>query len=92
MLCERHGHARQGRHRPAVLILVLMEDALRAIYNLTDGKEIRRLNPCSNGRCSASDQSRAVRDKGEVVLILVLMEDALRALDFSKEELLTLVS
>ena len=37
-----------------VLILVLMEDALRAyidLYNLTFPNS---LNPCSNGRCSAS--------------------------------------
>ena len=36
-----------------------------------------RLNPCSNGRCSASlsEQVAALFNK---VLILVLMEDALR--------------
>ena len=37
-----------------VLILVLMEDALRAEKELSKDIQFPGLNPCSNGRCSAS--------------------------------------
>ncbi len=37
-----------------VLILVLMEDALRASVSWVDLAQNDCLNPCSNGRCSAS--------------------------------------
>ena len=61
----------------AVLILVLMEDTLRAAVAAIDYHLLVRLNPCFNGRysqrCSAS-RKEAVLD----VLILVLMEDTLR--------------
>ena len=40
----------------AVLILVLMEDALREISSLSTNPLCSSLNPCSNGRCSASSQ------------------------------------
>ena len=39
---------------------------------------VRSLNPCSNGRCSASYSSRFSVEDSLWVLILVLMEDALR--------------
>ena len=38
------------------------------------------LNPCCNGRCSASVQKDNTVTKTLRVLILVVMEDALRAL------------
>ncbi len=37
-----------------VLILVLMEDALRVTREVRTEEVNKRLNPCSNGRCSAS--------------------------------------
>ena len=38
-----------------VLILVLMEDALRVLlHNRKTDNVLMCLNPCSNGRCSAS--------------------------------------
>ena len=38
-----------------VLILVLMEDALRVSFKNPSHQRVQpRLNPCSNGRCSAS--------------------------------------
>ena len=43
------------------------------------GHAIRSLNPCSNGRCSASPKKEWSKEILSV-LILVLMEDALRAL------------
>ena len=43
------------------------------------------LNPCSNGRCSASTYSEDDEDS-YVVLILVLMEDALRELILRRVE------
>ena len=39
-----------------VLILVLMEDALREEYTKAVFHLEGCLNPCSNGRCSARDQ------------------------------------
>ena len=41
-------------HVDHVLILVLMEDALREVYSASEAVIFRSLNPCSNGRCSAS--------------------------------------
>jgi hypothetical protein len=59
-----------------VLILVLMEYALRAqtyiAFKMKGG-----LNPCFNGICSAS--RTCYKNGFEAVLILVLMEYALRA-------------
>ena len=40
-----------------VLILVLMEDALRVTILFTQKRVKRSLNPCSNGRCSARHSS-----------------------------------
>ena len=51
--------ALRGPHRDylcghkGVLILVLMEDALRVTWRVLSRREVPRLNPCSNGRCSA---------------------------------------
>ena len=60
-----------------VLILVLMEDTLRA-----DGKQMTGgicLNPCFNGRYSQSNFVKT-NEAIQKVLILVLMEDTLRAM------------
>ena len=43
---------RRNRVTPNVLILVLMEDALRAKNASADPMYPLGLNPCSNGRCS----------------------------------------
>ena len=48
--------------------------------------ERQGLNPCSNGRCSASDFHKEVKISEVVVLILVLMEDALRELNLRRVE------
>ena len=58
-----------------------MEDALRAglVGLLVEG--LLRLNPCSNGRCSARRFATDYYISSGIVLILVLMEDALRAYD-----------
>ena len=64
---------------PSVLILVLMEDALRVWPSWLTRRGTSCLNPCSNGRCSARLRRLAVR-LHTGVLILVLMEDALRVL------------
>ena len=61
-----------------VLILVLMEDALRVRHSLYSIPPNWSLNPCSNGRCSAREERWACLDRDGEVLILVLMEDALR--------------
>ena len=42
----------------AVLILVLMEDALRGVRRRHNGYRFVSLNPCSNGRCSARSAHR----------------------------------
>ena len=60
-----------------VLILVLMEDALRAKEHLLIKLLSNGLNPCSNGRCSKRKDPILIGF--HAVLILVLMEDALRA-------------
>ena len=44
------------------------------------------LNPCSNGRCSASVHSNTINGNVLPVLILVLMEDALRELILRRVE------
>ena len=60
----------------AVLILVVMEDALWVEdWDWQNEKRIR-LNPCCNGRCSLSRRKKAQDEEG-AVLILVVMEDAL---------------
>ena len=64
-----------------VLILVLMEDALRERVITTQLWRQLCLNPCSNGRCSASLFTKALTSKSATVLILVLMEDALREVE-----------
>ena len=47
---------KRQRHRELdVLILVLMEDALRALHPFLFKQVLSSLNPCSNGRCSASN-------------------------------------
>ena len=61
-----------------VLILVLMEDALRVTLTWLRTQRMVSLNPCSNGRCSASAEYNAYETDVFPVLILVLMEDALR--------------
>ena len=53
MLCEEYLYDKNG-FPLNVLILVLMEDALRATQALLGWVVPGRLNPCSNGRCSAS--------------------------------------
>ena len=54
MLCEPVVINRATTSALLVLILVLMEDALREeVMNLFE-KAMNCLNPCSNGRCSAS--------------------------------------
>ena len=64
----------------AVLILVLMEDTLRA-FNATYASEVQGeyLNPCFNGRYSQR-LGFAFANGLSNVLILVLMEDTLRVL------------
>ena len=60
----------------SVLILVLMEDTLRAKKEKKQPK-LKSLNPCSNGRYSQSCHSLLFLHLFHV-LILVLMEDTLR--------------
>ena len=55
-----------------------MEDALRVPLYYLFKQVLSCLNPCSNGRCSASSQRSAFYVRVVAVLILVLMEDALR--------------
>ena len=58
-----------------------MEDALRERVITTQLWRQLCLNPCSNGRCSASLFTKALTSKSATVLILVLMEDALREVE-----------
>ena len=70
-----------------------MEDALRAISRWLNQISRKGLNPCSNGRCSASYQRRD-DISSQRVLILVLMEDALRvatSIDFNKDVRIVLI-
>ena len=46
-----------------VLILVVMEDALRVRIIPADGEISLSLNPCCNGRCSASKQTKVKHTK-----------------------------
>ena len=59
-----------------VLILVLMEDTLRASIQMMKNSQ-RCLNPCFNGRYSQRKHFRSQLNEDHV-LILVLMEDTLR--------------
>ena len=65
------------RVRLGVLILVLMEDTLREVYNSWNCR-LSRLNPCFNGRYSQRFQRGKQCNTCTSVLILVLMEDTLR--------------
>ena len=49
----RNEKKRQQTSRKKVLILVLMEDALRDLFKQALWHWLSGLNPCSNGRCSA---------------------------------------
>ena len=62
----------------AVLILVLMEYALRDIFVTNCEDDSLSLNPCFNGICSASLLWILLYRSLPIVLILVLMEYALR--------------
>ena len=63
-----------------VLILILMEYALR-VYVSWEGHYNRHcLNPYSNGICSTSKSYLDTKD-AQIVLILILMEYALRDLE-----------
>ena len=55
-----------------------MEDGSASRDSDTYTLEWDSLNPCSNGRCSASMSPEGMMFNDIVVLILVLMEDALR--------------
>ena len=62
-----------------VLILVVMEYALRDLYYYeTYIYKYQRLNPCCNGICSARGSDPIDRVEINTVLILVVMEYALR--------------
>ena len=77
MLCESSCNA-VTRFESGVLILVLMEDALREDNQTPEQSPEKGLNPCSNGRCSARFNNQYSLNDFKAVLILVLMEDALR--------------
>ena len=55
-----------------------MEDGLRGVIKSSIGKETAGLNPCFNGRWSASNILNITKENTDYVLILVLMEDGLR--------------
>ena len=61
-----------------VLILILMEDALREGVQLQKDPLPLGLNPYSNGRCSKRLKTKNHENKILFVLILIIMEDALR--------------
>ena len=63
-----------------------MEDALRVEEALEKARKVvSSLNPCSNGRCSASmSNPRGLRNNNPV-LILVLMEDPLRVQKYADD-------
>ena len=61
-----------------VLILVLMEYALRRFKLISIVNYCNSLNPCSNGICSSTKVIVIENENEEEVLILVLMEYALR--------------
>ena len=60
-----------------VLILIVVEDALREIKKYRKNRKIISLNPYCSGRCSPSIPSVALKSFLKV-LILVVVEDALR--------------
>ncbi len=68
---------RQNDYCQGVLILVLMEDTLRACSMIEKTFSLTCLNPCFNGRYSQS-VGIALLTASHKVLILVLMEDTLR--------------
>ena len=68
-----------------VLILVLMEDTLRAYWRLWIVYNSSSLNPCFNGRYSQR-MKRQRTTNSKSVLILVLMEDTLRAIKVIAKE------
>ena len=57
MLCEMIGKVRIERYIMMVLILVLMEYALRGVFATLSPTKVLRLNPCFNGICSARYES-----------------------------------
>ncbi len=61
-----------------VLILVVMEDTLRAEPKLLKRGNPLSLNPCCNGRYSQRVTNLEHRSRSNIVLILVVMEDTLR--------------
>ena len=60
MLCE-FGQAYDWKSYFDVLILVLMEYALRGIVKFPNQEVCVGLNPCFNGICSARQQGRTQR-------------------------------
>ena len=54
-----------------------MEDALVQVRHRGQRKDVLRLNPCFNGRCTRTFCPLHHCETLECVLILVLMEDAL---------------
>ena len=75
----RGGNFKKKTMKATVLILVLMEYALRDPFRKS-GKRLQRcLNPCFNGICSARRTGTTTTLLNSSVLILVLMEYALRA-------------
>ena len=83
-LRDRRRDSKVGRQ--AVLILVLMGDALREAMSTISWCLQDRLNPCSNGRCSAREFISFCKLAPVIVLILVLMEDALRDIQWEATE------
>ena len=62
-----------------VIILVLLEDTLRAAYDTRLAELMPQShNPCFIGRYSQSEKHVSVLATSETVLILVLLEDTLR--------------
>ena len=75
--CTRTKSKNKKAALSAVLILVLMEDAL-ALKEIGISKPTcEGLNPCFNGRCTRTLVSTIQKHLWKYVLILVLMEDAL---------------
>ena len=71
---------RERNIQAAVLILVVMEDALVQYITLKKSSLPLCLNPCCNGRCTRTAIIQTFIDKFKNVLILVVMEDALARL------------
>ena len=87
----RETQSKEKQTEYTVLILVLMEDALRVESETEATAPGASLNPCSNGRCSASYPNLLHHPRSLHVLILVLMEDALRGYSWEIFSLLPLV-